>query len=95
MTDTWNPERYEKFSNRRERPFADLTSRVGTAAPKVVVDLSCGPGPIDVIATNALLQWVPSHLKLIPRWVSALATGGLVRHAGAGQLHGALAHAAA
>lgn len=131
MADTWNPEQYEKFSNHRERPFADLTSRVGAAAPKVVVDLGCGPGPLtlslatrwpdarvigvdscaemleqarrrdslgqvewtqvedvatwdpaqvgaplDVITTNALLQWVPSHLELIPRWVNALAPGG-------------------
>jgi trans-aconitate 2-methyltransferase len=32
--------------------------------------------PIDVITTNALLQWVPSHMELIPRWVNALAPGG-------------------
>jgi len=32
--------------------------------------------PIDVIVTNALLQWVPSHLQLIPGWVAALAPGG-------------------
>lgn len=131
MADTWNPEQYEKFSNHRERPFADLISRVGAQAPKVVVDLGCGPGPltlgltqrwpdarvigvdssaemldearrhdsrgcvewtqiedvatwdpaqvgapIDVLTTNALLQWVPSHLQLIPGWISALAPGG-------------------
>ena len=130
MGDTWNPKQYEKFSNHRRRPFADLTSRVGASAPQVVVDLGCGPGPltlglaqrwpharivgvdssaemldearrndpegrvewmcsdaetwdpaqvgapIDVMTTNALLQWVPSHLALIPRWVTALAPGG-------------------
>jgi trans-aconitate 2-methyltransferase len=32
--------------------------------------------PIDVITTNALLQWVPSHQELIPAWISALAPGG-------------------
>ena len=32
--------------------------------------------PIDVITTNALLQWVPSHRQLIPGWVAALAVGG-------------------
>jgi trans-aconitate 2-methyltransferase len=32
--------------------------------------------PIDVIITNALLQWVPSHRELIPGWVRALAPGG-------------------
>ncbi len=33
-------------------------------------------GPIDVITTNSLLQWVPSHRELIPGWVAALAPGG-------------------
>jgi trans-aconitate 2-methyltransferase len=131
VADPWNPGQYEKFSDHRRRPFADLTSRVGASAPEIVVDLGCGPGPltlslgkrwphariigvdsspemldearrndtlgrvewtqvedvatwdaaglgapIDVITTNALLQWVPSHLELIPRWVEALAPGG-------------------
>ncbi len=130
MADTWNPGQYEKFSDHRRRPFADLTSRVGALAPEVVVDLGCGPGPltislarrwpeariigvdssaemldqarrssqdervewvrgdveswdpaqvgapIDVIITNALLHWVPSHRKLIPSWIRALAPGG-------------------
>ena len=35
-----------------------------------------GSGPIDVLVTNATLQWVPSHLRLIPSWVAALAAGG-------------------
>ena len=26
----------------------------------------------DVVITNAVLQWVPSHLALLPRWVAAL-----------------------
>lgn len=33
-------------------------------------------GSVDVLVTNATLQWVPSHLRLIPGWVSALAPGG-------------------
>lgn len=33
-------------------------------------------GPIDVLFTNATLQWVPSHLLLIPTWLDALAPGG-------------------
>ncbi len=31
---------------------------------------------IDVLVTNATLQWVPSHLRLIPSWVESLAPGG-------------------
>ena len=30
----------------------------------------------DVIITNSTLQWVPSHLNLLPTWVDALAPGG-------------------
>lgn len=130
MAETWDPEQYEKFTNRRQRPFADLTSRVGASKAEIVVDLGCGSGgftlglasrwpgariigvdsspemldqarrsdrlqrvewvcsdveswdpaevgaPIDVIVSNALLQWVPSHPKLIPGWIEALRPGG-------------------
>jgi trans-aconitate 2-methyltransferase len=31
---------------------------------------------VDVIVTNALLQWVPGHLELLPRFMRALAPGG-------------------
>jgi trans-aconitate 2-methyltransferase len=32
--------------------------------------------PVDVIVSNAALQWVPGHASLLPRFVSALAPGG-------------------
>lgn len=32
--------------------------------------------PVDVIVSNAVLQWVPGHLDLLPRWVADLAPGG-------------------
>jgi trans-aconitate 2-methyltransferase len=32
--------------------------------------------PVDVIFSNAALQWVPDHQRLLPRWVEALAPGG-------------------
>lgn len=32
--------------------------------------------PIDVLVTNAALQWIPDHLALLPRVVEALAPGG-------------------
>lgn len=35
----------------------------------------CGAS-IDVLVTNATLQWVPGHLRLIPTWVQSLAPGG-------------------
>jgi len=130
MAEIWNPQQYEKFSDYRRRPFAELMSRVGASSPEIVVDLGCGAGghtlslaarwphariigidysaemldqarrndsrdrvewvradveswdpgqlaaPIDVCVCNSLLQWVPSHVRLIPRWIAALAHGG-------------------
>ncbi len=32
--------------------------------------------PVDVLVSNAALQWVPGHLDLLPRWVGRLAPGG-------------------
>jgi len=32
--------------------------------------------PVDVLVTNAALQWVPTHRALVPRWVDALTPGG-------------------
>ncbi len=32
--------------------------------------------PVDVIVSNALLQWVPGHMELLPRWVADLSPGG-------------------
>lgn len=32
--------------------------------------------PVDVIVANASLQWVPSHVELLPAWVRALSPGG-------------------
>jgi len=33
-------------------------------------------GPVDVIVSNAALQWVPTHAQLLFRWMSALSEGG-------------------
>jgi trans-aconitate 2-methyltransferase len=32
--------------------------------------------PVDVFTCNAVLQWVPGHLRLLPTWVSWLSPGG-------------------
>jgi trans-aconitate 2-methyltransferase len=32
--------------------------------------------PVDVIVTNAMLQWVPGHLDLLPQWMGYLTPGG-------------------
>lgn len=33
-------------------------------------------GPVDVIVSNAMLQWIPSHEDLLIRWARQLAEGG-------------------
>jgi trans-aconitate 2-methyltransferase len=33
-------------------------------------------GPVDVLVSNAVLQWVPGHADLLGGWVDALAPGG-------------------
>lgn len=35
------------------------------------------PGPTDdVVVTNAALQWVPTHVELLPGWFAAMPSGG-------------------
>jgi trans-aconitate 2-methyltransferase len=34
------------------------------------------PEPVDVLVSNATLQWVPGHLDLLPRLVAAVRAGG-------------------
>jgi trans-aconitate 2-methyltransferase len=34
--------------------------------------------PVEVIVSNAVFQWVPGHLEMLPRWVSWLSAGGWI-----------------
>jgi trans-aconitate 2-methyltransferase len=34
--------------------------------------------PLDVIVSNAALQWVPDHISLLPTWAKALRPGGAI-----------------
>lgn len=120
----WDPGQYGRFSAERDRPFFDLTARIGAIAPRHVVDVGCGQGhltarlaerwpdaviegfdsspemvadaadvagvtfavadardwqpgaDVDVIVSNAALQWIPGHQSLMARWASALPSGG-------------------
>jgi trans-aconitate 2-methyltransferase len=38
--------------------------------------LAAGPEPVDVLVSNATLQWVPDHLDLLPALVAAVRPGG-------------------
>jgi trans-aconitate 2-methyltransferase len=32
--------------------------------------------PVDVLVSNAMLQWIPDHMRLVVRWLDLLADGG-------------------
>ncbi|RFU40788.1 trans-aconitate 2-methyltransferase [Actinomadura logoneensis] len=34
--------------------------------------------PVDLIVANAVLQWVPGHVELFPRWLDALTPDGVL-----------------
>ena len=120
----WDPAQYGRFAAERDRPFFDLTARIGAIAPRHVVDVGCGQGhltatmagrwpgavvegfdsspemiadaasvagvtfsvadardwqpgaDVDVIVSNAALQWIPDHQSIMARWASSLPIGG-------------------
>ena len=120
----WDPAQYGRFAAERDRPFFDLTARIGASAPRHVVDVGCGQGhltarlaerwpgavvegfdsslqmiadaasvagvtfsvadardwqpgaDVDVIVSNAALQWIPEHQSLMARWAASLPSGG-------------------
>lgn len=61
---------------------ADMLAQAATlAGPRLAFTLgsieSWRPdGPVDVIVSNAALQWVPDHPRLLATWLSALRPGG-------------------
>jgi len=43
--------------------------------------------PVDVLVSNAVLQWVPGHRELLRRWVAALAPSGWLAFQVPGNFH--------
>ncbi|MBA2322842.1 MAG: trans-aconitate 2-methyltransferase [Pseudonocardiales bacterium] len=54
---------------------ADARSR-GVPARRVDVRVWCPGECDDVVVCNAVLQWVPGHLSLLARWLTAMSAGG-------------------
>ena len=46
MTDSWNPDQYERFKAERTQPFHDLLALVRPVVKGRVVDLGCGTGEL-------------------------------------------------
>ncbi|WP_227982695.1 trans-aconitate 2-methyltransferase [Nocardia spumae] len=60
----------------------DSSPEMVSAARELGVDAEVGtaqdwrPAPdTDVVVANAVLQWVPTHVELLPEWVAALPAG--------------------
>lgn len=52
---SWEPVRYSRFEEERNRPCADLIRALGDAKPQRIVDMGCGPGN----STEALARRFP------------------------------------
>jgi trans-aconitate 2-methyltransferase len=56
----------------RARATATLTFRAGDIATLAVDE------PVDVLLSNAALQWVPDHPAVLARWVASIRPGGRI-----------------
>jgi trans-aconitate 2-methyltransferase len=69
MAHAWDAEHYLRFSDARTLPAIDLLSRVGLAAPRLVVDLGCGPGnstaPLKARWPDAAITGIDSSAELL------------------------------
>lgn len=54
MTDSWNPQQYQKFKEERDQPFYDLFKLVEVRPGMSVVDLGCGTGHLTKFLHQAL-----------------------------------------
>ncbi len=69
MAHAWDAEHYLRFSDARTLPAIDLLSRIGLSAPRLVVDLGCGPGnstaPLKARWSQAAITGIDSSVDLL------------------------------
>jgi len=65
----WDHAKYLEFGDYRNRPFFELTSRIGATSPAGVVDLGCGPGNLTATLARrwpaARVQGLDSSLEMV------------------------------
>lgn len=52
----WNPEKYLLFQKQRTQPAIDLANRVRDCAPRIIVDIGCGPGNSTAVLREVFPQ---------------------------------------
>jgi trans-aconitate 2-methyltransferase len=75
LADRWPAARVRGLDSSAEMVARAAAS--GVRAEFVVADLrDWRPAPdVDVVVSNAVLQWVPGHEQLLPRWAATLPAG--------------------
>ncbi len=85
LADRWPDARVHGIDSDPEMIKAARRTLAGRTAAGDRGNLTFAPGDlrewrpehlVEVIVSNAVLQWVPDHLRLLPRWAGQLADGG-------------------
>lgn len=78
LADRWPDARVEGLDSSPE--MVERARRAGSGIAFEVADLrdwaSAGGEPVDVLVSNATLQWLPDHLDLLPALVARVSPGG-------------------
>ncbi|MCY0905243.1 trans-aconitate 2-methyltransferase [Arthrobacter sp. H14-L1] len=77
-TPVWDPEQYVRFGDHRDRPFFDLTARIGAQQPRLVVDLGCGPG---TLTASLALRWPGARVVGVDSSVQMIQAAQRICHA--------------